>query len=174
MNWLIKHGNIIDEPADVLICSANVMLNLSGGVGADLLGRYGLTMQKKLHEIVNARNPHAVERGEVISYEGEEVPYKAVLHAVAVNGWYESSPDVVEQIVRKSLSIAASDYRAKRVALTVLATGFGDLTLDDFAVGVRPLLKVEFPPVEEVVISLLEDFRLAEFAKALPEVSDVA
>ena len=26
MNWLIKHGNIIDEPADVLICSANVML----------------------------------------------------------------------------------------------------------------------------------------------------
>jgi O-acetyl-ADP-ribose deacetylase (regulator of RNase III) len=57
MRWTIKHGNIIDESADALICSANVMLNLSGGVGADLLGRYGLAMQKELHEIVNARNP---------------------------------------------------------------------------------------------------------------------
>lgn len=28
-DWLVKHGNIIDEPADVLICSANVSLDRS-------------------------------------------------------------------------------------------------------------------------------------------------
>jgi hypothetical protein len=91
-----------------------------------------------------------------------------------VNGWYESSPAIIEEIVRKSLSMAATDYAARRVAQTVLATGFGDLTLEDFAAGIRPLLTVEFPPIEEIVICLLEDFRLESFAKALPEASVVA
>jgi hypothetical protein len=33
VRWTVKCGDILDEPADVLICSANIFLNLSGGVG---------------------------------------------------------------------------------------------------------------------------------------------
>jgi hypothetical protein len=41
MKWTVKSGNILDENADVLICSANVFLNLSGGVGGAILLRCG-------------------------------------------------------------------------------------------------------------------------------------
>src|SRR5690349_22935785 len=132
MKWILKCKNIIDEPADVLVCSANVSLNLSGGVGAELLGRYGMTMQKTLYEILSSRNKRYVQQGEIIPYSDPSLPYKAVLHAVAVNGFYESSPLIIEDIVRKSLHVA-HDYEAKSVALTALATGYGNLSLSEFA-----------------------------------------
>jgi O-acetyl-ADP-ribose deacetylase (regulator of RNase III) len=84
MHWTLKTGNIIDEPADVLICSANPHLTLSGGVGADLLGRFGLAMQVALEHVVRQRTPHYIQRGEIIPYSDSTLPYRAVLHAVAV------------------------------------------------------------------------------------------
>lgn len=164
--WSLKQGNIIDEPADVLICSANVSLNLSGGVGADLLGRYGVKMQNELYQIVAARTPRAARQGEVFTYAGPEVPYKAILHAVAIDGWYHSSPGVVREIIEKSFNIAKG-LNARKVALTALATGYGSLTLKDFSNGVRPLLNRDFFPIAEVCICLMEDFRLAELADNL-------
>lgn len=161
--WTLKEGNIIDEPADVLICSANVSLNLSGGVGADLLGRYGTKMQKELHSILNTRTPHAAQRGEVFAYTGNELPYKAILHAVAVDGWYHSSPEIVREIIEKSFRMAIN-LNAQKVASPALATGFGNLTLKDFADAARPLLDHDFPPINEVCICLMEDYRVAELA----------
>src|SRR5215472_8190800 len=145
-NWLLKQKSILDEPADVLVCSANVNLLLSGGVGADLLARYGNAMQQALLSQILARNPHCAQRGEIFQYIGPEMPYKMVLNAVAINGWYESSPEVITDIVRKALKIAAG-IGAKKVALTALATGFGRLTFAEFAQGIRPLLNESFSPV---------------------------
>jgi O-acetyl-ADP-ribose deacetylase (regulator of RNase III) len=161
--WSLKEGNIVDESADVLICSANVSLNLSGGVGADLLGRYGTKMQQELHKILAARSPHVARQGEVFTYSGTELPYKAVLHAVAVDGWYHSSSDMVQDLIEKCFETAAS-LDARKVALTVLGTGYGDLTLKDFAEAVRPLFNQDFNPIAEVCICLMEDYRLAELA----------
>src|SRR5690242_15143858 len=98
MRWTLKHRNILDEPADVLICSANVNLLLSGGVGADLLARYGGAMQAALQQCLQARSPRCAQRGEVIPYAGPEIPYKVILHAVAVDGWYHSSPTVISAV----------------------------------------------------------------------------
>lgn len=168
MRWQLKQINLLDEPADVLVCSANVALNLSGGVGAELLGRYGNRMQNSLHAIIHERSPRAAKRGEVIAYSGEEIPYKAILHAVAIDGWYESSPQIITDITRKALEMAAG-YDARKVAFTVLATGFGNLTLADFAQGIRPLLSDEIPPIEEIVFGLLQDYQVAELSKHLPE-----
>src|SRR5262245_50553118 len=99
MRWTLRTGNIVDEPADVLVCSANPHLTLSGGVGAELLARYGSTMQTALERIVRQRTPHFLDRGEVIPYSDATLPYRAILHAVAVDGWYESTPQVIQQIV---------------------------------------------------------------------------
>lgn len=46
MRWTLKSGDILDEPADVLVCSANVFQNLSGGVGGAILLRYGDAVQR--------------------------------------------------------------------------------------------------------------------------------
>ncbi len=40
---------------------------------------------------------------------------------------------------------------------------------NDFAQRLRPLLKLAFPPIDEVVICLLLDFEVAELARHLPE-----
>jgi len=165
--WILKCKNIVDESADVLVCSANVNLNPSGGVGAELLGRHGSKMQRALHAILAGRKRHFAEQGEVSAYSDTDLPYKVVLHAVAVNGFYESSPPVVERIVRTALYLA-QDNKARKVVLTALATGYGNLTLSQFADGIRPLLGENFDPVEQVCVCLLEDYRIQQLASALP------
>ena len=168
MRWTLKQSNILDEPADALVCSANVNLALSGGVGADLLARYGPSMQESLSAQLRQRTPHCATCGEVVPYVGSEMPYKVVLNAVAIDGWYESSPTIVTAVTRRALELCAG-YGAGKVALTALATGFGRLSFADFAEGVRPFLNAEFPPITEIVICLLLDFEVTELAHHLPE-----
>ena len=166
MRWILKTGNLLDVPADVLVCSANPHLTLSGGVGSDALARFGPAMAEGLAEVVRKRSPHFIPRGEVITYSDTSLPYRAVLHAVAIDGWYNSSPQIIQEIVARSLSLAAG-FAARRVALAALATGFGHLSLAEFAEGIRPLMAGDFPPVEEVYICLLEDYRISELARYL-------
>jgi len=168
MRWILKVGNLLDESADVLICSANPHLTLSGGVGSDALARFGPAMQVALSQIVRERSPHYIPRGEIIVYSDDVLPYRAVLHAVAIDGWYDSSPQIILEIVAKSLGMSA-EFGARRVALAALATGFGHLSLAEFAEGIRPLIGREFLPVEEVCICLLEDYLIDELARHLPE-----
>jgi O-acetyl-ADP-ribose deacetylase (regulator of RNase III) len=170
MRWIVKQGNIIDEPADVLICSANVDLNLSGGVGGEILVRYGNAMQKELHRFLSERYLRCARQGDVIQTSSCGTPYKAVLHAVAVNVFYQSSPEVIESIVSKSLRLAAS-LGARKVALTALATGYGRLSIQDFAKGISPLMAEAFPPIEEVIICVRKDYDVKQLAAALPEVA---
>ncbi len=170
MKWDIKTGSLLDEPAEVLVCSANPHLTLSGGVGADLLARYGAALQEPLAAAVRARTPHFLNQGEIFVQRAAQTPYLAILHAVAIDGWYESSPTVIQTIVTEALTNAAK-LGARRVALAALATGFGHLSLDQFAEGVRPLLQKEFPPIESVCICLLEEWRAQELAGHLPEAS---
>jgi O-acetyl-ADP-ribose deacetylase (regulator of RNase III) len=163
--WALKARNIVEEDADVLICSANVSLNLSGGVGADLLERYGPKMQRELHKQIALRTPRAARQGEIFIYQDEAIPFKAVLHCVGVNGWYESSRFIVESIVRNAFHIA-QDFNARKVALTALATGFGNLSFDDFAAGIKPLTLEKFPPMSEVCICINEISQLNKLAAA--------
>ncbi len=170
--WFIKHKNILDEPADVLICSANVNLQLTGGVGAELYSRYGGGMQAGLTNCLQSRSPHTAERGEIFPYAGPEMPYRSVLNAVAIDGWYHSSPEVITDIVRRALYLAAG-LDARTVALVALATGYGDLTIADFGIGIRPLMAEAFSPVLEVVICLLLDFEVNQLSACLPDASVV-
>ena len=147
----MKAGDILDEPADVLVCSANVFLNLSGGVGGAILLRYGDTMQRDLHDALAREAKRFARRGDLVVTSACGTPYKAVLHAVAVDGFYQSSPQVVRDLVERSLDRAAA-MGARRVALTALATGFGRMSMRDFAAAIEPLTGKEWSPVEEVVI----------------------
>lgn len=164
--WTAQHGDILNEPADVLVCSANVFLNLSGGVGGEILLRYGEGMQQELHAYLRDRQLRFVQQGEVVPTSPCGTPFKAVLHAVAVDGFYQSSPSVVQAVVAKSLKMAAA-LDARRVALTALATGYGRLPLKQFAEGIRPLLHMDFRPVTEVAVCVKTESDATELAGAL-------
>jgi O-acetyl-ADP-ribose deacetylase len=167
MHWTVKHGDILDEPADILVCSANVFLNLSGGVGGALLLRYGDQMQQELRRHLVDRGANFVRQGEVVACGPCRTPYKAVLHAVAVDAFYESSPAVIESVVWEALRQAAA-LGARKVALAAVGTGYGRLTVQDFAQGISPLLGQDVPPVEEVVICMRNAQDAEDLSVALP------
>src|SRR4051794_10935816 len=167
MNWILKQGDILGERADVLICSGNVFLNLSGGVGGEILLRCGDAMQLELHDSLAKRGLRFVERGEVVKTSAYGLPFNAVLHAIAVNGFYESSPTVIRHTAAKALREAAA-LKARRGGRTGVAAGVGGLSIEQFAEGILPLLSEEFPPVSEVVICVQKEFERDDLAAALP------
>lgn len=168
MRWQVYQGDILDLPADVLVCSANVFLALSGGVGGAFLLRYGPAMQESLQHYLTERGIRHVERGDVISLPPCGSPYRAVLHGVAVNGVYESSPTVVAEVLAESLRQAAA-LAARTVALTAVATGYGRMSISDFAVGLRRVVGETFPPLERVTIGLRSSFDAEELLAQMPE-----
>lgn len=153
MHWSIHLGDLLDVPADVLVCSANVYLTLSGGVGGAFALRYGTAMQDSLNDYLRQRNIRHVARGTVVTMPSCGSPYQAVLHAVAVDGMYESSPEVVAAVVSDALRQAAA-LQAQTVALAALATGYGRLTMADFAQALRMVVNLDVPPLKQVVIGL--------------------
>ena len=124
-------------------------------------------MQAALQQCLQARSPRCAQRGEVIPYAGPEIPYKVILHAVAVDGWYHSSPTVISAVTGQALHLAAK-CGARKVALTALATGFGGLSFEEFAQGLQPWWSATCPPIEEVVICLLQDFERDELQRHFP------
>ena len=125
-------------------------------------------MQTELHHMLEDRMPRCATPGEVFVCQTPGLPYRGVLHAVAVDPFYHSSPAIITLTVKRALSIA-SELAACTVALTALATGFGDLSLKDFAEGVKPLLSQNFAPVEVLVIPQINEYRFCELQEVFPE-----
>jgi O-acetyl-ADP-ribose deacetylase (regulator of RNase III) len=109
MRWRVRHGDILDVAADVLVCSANPFLTLSGGVGGS-----------------NA--------------------------------------------VRAALR-AAADCGARVVALTALATGYGRLSIGQFAQGLPDVIAEDFTPISEVIIGVRGSEDVLELSRVVPTVA---
>ncbi|MEM9414742.1 MAG: macro domain-containing protein [Planctomycetota bacterium] len=165
--WRLIASDILDVAADVLICSANPHLNLSGGVGGSFLLRYGDEMQRLLHQSLEAQGKRFVDQGEVIAMPPCGSPYQAVLHAVGVDGFYQSSPKIVGDVVSKALGIA-DEYGAEHVALSAIATGFGRMPVADFADGIRHLLKVNYSSIRRVTICMSKPEDIKVIHQRLP------
>jgi len=151
MRWVVKVADILAEDADVLICSANVYLNLSGGVGGEILGRYGEDMQRELRCYLRGNDIQHVERGDVVATRSCGTNFGTVLHAVAVDAVYDTTQDVVSRVVNDSLERAAA-LRARRVALVALATGYGPLSMAEFGIVLSDLAHKRYPPIQRVTI----------------------
>lgn len=132
MRILIKAGDILDEWADVLVCSANPHLNLSGGVNGAILLRGGAAVQQELRAFLAARGRPWVEPGTVVRTGPGPLAVGHVLHAVAVDAFYGTSADLVRRTIERALADAAG-LGARTVALTALATGYGRMRMADFA-----------------------------------------
>jgi O-acetyl-ADP-ribose deacetylase (regulator of RNase III) len=162
----IQQGDILDHPADVLVCSANIYLNLSGGVGGEILRRHGTAMQTALHRHLADRGLRFVQQGDVVETEGFGTGFKHVLHAVAVDGWYHSSADIIANLVSRALDRAAK-LGARTVALVALGTGYGRLTMEDFGRGLHRALARSDPPIESLRVVVRTDDQVATIKSIL-------
>jgi O-acetyl-ADP-ribose deacetylase (regulator of RNase III) len=173
MRWLLKHGNLLAEPADALIVSANPFLNLSGGVGGALLNKYGQAIQTELHYHLKKIGQRYVQPMEVVPTFGGDVPHKVILHAVAIDAFYDSSPEWVTAALVKALELAAK-YEARTIACAALATGYGRMPMSDFAAGLKPVMKRAFPPLEQATICISNAEKFEELAALLPELESAS
>lgn len=172
MRWIVKAGDILDEPADVLVCSANPYLTLSGGVGGAFLLRYGSSMQDALNAYLSERSVRHVPRGTLVPMPPCGSPYRAVLHAVAVDGNYQTSPEVLRDLMGRILD-EASRIGAASIALPALATGYGRLPIRDFAAAMKPIRGTDDSSVVRTTIVLRDESDAEHVRHTLERPADV-
>ena len=136
--WAAVEGEILDVPADALICSANPQLNLSGGVGGALSLRYGGAMQAFLQSRLAASGERFIKPSDVVVAGPCGSPFKIVVHAVAVDAFYETSADIIRRAYANAFQ-AVAESGCRTVAAACLACGYGRFPAASFAEAVAPL-----------------------------------
>jgi len=164
----IKVGDVLDEPADVLIASANPQLNLSGGVGGAILLRGGQSVQAELHGLLRSTGQRLAEPGTVHRTAAGPLAVRCILHAVAVDAFYESSVDLIERTLRCALALAAS-LDARKVACPALAAGYGRMGFEEFGQALRNAGLWEYPPLETLVVVVRREENAAVLRRLLVE-----
>ena len=79
--------------------------------------------------------------------------FRAILHAVAIDGFYGSSVELVTRTI--SLALREADaLGARSVALPALATGYGPLSVDQFAQALAVALDAPWEQLEDLHVVL--------------------
>ena len=151
MNLLVKVGDVLDEPTDVLICPANPWLNLSGGVNGEILRRGGESIQNELQSYLQSVGRPAVEAGTVVRTGPGPLPAKDILHVVAIDPFYGSSVDLVRRTLETAFALAQS-LGASKVSMPMVATGYGPLDARQFSGALASIFTRDWAPVEEVIV----------------------
>lgn len=131
-------GDVLEAAADVLISTANPWLNLSGGVNGAILSVVGSSIQDELHGYLKRLGVAAVPAGTVVQSQAGDLPFKHILHAVAIDPFYDSSVELVRKTVITALDMAIG-LGAKTVSMPTLATGYGPMSISEFGTAVGPI-----------------------------------
>ncbi|MGB7346485.1 MAG: macro domain-containing protein [Pirellulaceae bacterium] len=156
----VQVGDVLQVAADVLISTANPWLNLSGGVNGAILSAVGPTLQEELHAFLKSQDISAVPAGTVVESHAGGLPFDCILHAVAIDPFYDSSVELVRQTVSTALEIAAN-LGAHTVSSPTLATGYGPMSIADFGTAVAPLAREpRFDDLTLTIVVRTEDHRV--------------
>lgn len=139
MRIIIKTGDVLTEKADVLISTANPWLNLSGGVNGAIREAVGPELQDELYGLLKQRGGSAVPAGTVLRSQSYSLPFKHILHAVAIDPFYDTSAELVQLTFAKALDMAAQ-LNALTISSPTLATGYGRMSVAQFGNAVAPVL----------------------------------
>jgi O-acetyl-ADP-ribose deacetylase (regulator of RNase III) len=152
-------GNVLDVPADVLISTANPWLQMTGGVNlAIILRPQGELVHEELQRYLREAGKRHVEPGTVVCTGPGSLPVKNILHAVSIDPSYDSSVELVADTLVRALA-RARDLGARVVSAPALATGFGPLSMEEFATALGRATARDWSPLEtlKVVLKREED-----------------
>ncbi len=159
-HFAFQHDDILNVPADGLICSANPDLNLSGGVGGALLLRYGSQLQEELHAQARQRSPRLIPPGTAVLTTTAGLPWKAIAHAVAINTFYETNAIVIADAYHSALTQLAA-IGCQTIAAACIGCGYGRCSNDEFAKAVR-ILQTKDLPANQVITFVTRNAELWE------------
>jgi len=154
MRVVVKVGDVLEEDVDVLLCTANALLRMSGGVNGALLQRGGEGVQAELDDYLKKNGKRSVPRGSIVRTGPGPLRVKHILHVVGVDVFYDTSVAVIARALREALE-QARRLEARTVASPALATGYGPLTLEEFGRALKEALATA--AVEELRIVLRKE-----------------
>jgi O-acetyl-ADP-ribose deacetylase (regulator of RNase III) len=151
----ILAGDVLDVPADVLVATANPWLQMTGGVNLKIILRpQGEHVHEELQAHLRAAGTRYVEPGTVVRTGPGSLPVRHILHAVAIEPSYESSVNLVAETIVRALE-QARQLGARVVSLPALATGFGPLSMEEFATALAQAVSRDWSPLERLKVVLL-------------------
>ena len=159
--WNIVRGDLVEFEGDALVFSSNEHLFLSGGVGGSLLGKFGDEAQRLMSETLQASGKKLADYGDLFEIESDVFPWKKLVPVIATNGWYETEVEKTREILEKVLARLSEGSEIKRVGMSVLGAGYGDMEIETF---IDLALMTEVPESiqsVEIVIHSEELFRYA-------------
>ena len=150
--WLVQNVDILDATGDGVICSANPSLNLSGGVGGAFLLRYGNEMQERLHRHLNMLGSKFVEPGTVVITPSCGTPFRAIAHAVAIDGFYDTSAELITRTYRTAIEKLA-EQKCRNLIAACLGCGYGRCSTDEFMKSILALVAQHFDFIDTVTFA---------------------
>lgn len=130
MNLVVTVGDVLEAAADVLISTANPWLHMSGGVNGAIRQRCP-EIQAELQDYLQSDGKSAVDPGTVVRTSAGSLPFQHIVHAVAIDPFYDSSLELVGDTLQGAFELACS-LNARSVSLPTLATGYGPMSIEDF------------------------------------------
>ncbi|QDV27576.1 macro domain-containing protein [Aureliella helgolandensis] len=118
MNVVLTIGDVLDASADVLICTANPWLNMSGGINGAIRERCD-EIQAELRTHLDSIMQSAVPAGTVVRTSAGSLPFSHIIHAVAIDPFYDSSHQLVAATLTAAFELACS-LGARSVSLPTL------------------------------------------------------
>lgn len=168
--WRVVHGEILDVPAEGLICSANPSLNLSGGVGGAFLVRFGEEMQSYLHSRLRETGSRYISPGTAIVAPPCGSPFRAVAHAVAIDAFYDTDAAKIVQAYESAIAGLLGEG-CRTMAAACIGCGYGRCSTDEFRRAAYALMQSSrATPVDEFVF-VTTNADLAEALTVLIEAS---
>jgi O-acetyl-ADP-ribose deacetylase (regulator of RNase III) len=154
MNLEIFAGNLLDVPADVMISTANPWLQMTGGVNlAIILRPQGELVYEELQRYLRGTGKDFVEPGTIVCTGPASLPVKKILHAVSLDRSYETSVELVAETIVRALT-RARELGAKTVSIPALATGFGPLSMEEFATALGRAVERDWTPLNTLKVVL--------------------
>lgn len=87
------------------------------------------------------------------------MPYSKVFHVVPSDGFYDTTSEIVADILRRCLSECLQDPTIRSIALSALATGYGHLEFDEFfRIASTVFAEEDFAAIEAVTICICDDY----------------
>lgn len=127
--------------------------------------RFGNEMQSVLHQRLKELGRPNVAPGECILTPPCGTPFRAVVHAVAIDGFYDTSRELIEHTYDAAIAKLA-EQSCRTIVAACLGCGYGRFPAIEFVKVVSRLARKPFPALDKITLAttnsdLAEAIRLA-------------
>ena len=157
-------GDICRAPVEVICTSTNPHLDLMLGTGGAVREAGGSVIQEECNALIAANRanggPAYLKQGSVARTGAGRLPFRTVIHCVAIDAFHDSTREAIVSCVRGALIEAARmSPPARSILFPALASGNGNYDFEKSVDHIAEIVSAETPPCIEQVWIMVKDGR---------------